>query len=118
MATFLGARRIIHPDHKHETIELCLRQRIRALLLDWILRRQHEERRVEREVRPATVTRCSCIASSIAACVFGRRPVDLIGQHDVGEHRPLANSERRLPPGSSCKMSVPVMSIGIRSGVN
>ena len=31
---------------------------------------------------------------------------------------PLLNSNSRFPPGDSCKISVPVMSIGIRSGVN
>ena len=50
---------------------------------------------------------------------LGRRAVDFVGEHDVGEDRPGANTMPRRPVlGSSWMMSVPVMSEGIRSGVN
>ena len=51
---------------------------------------------------------------------LGRRAVDLVGQHDVGEDRAAARTRSSRPPvaRSSCRMSVPVMSVGIRSGVN
>ena len=45
------------------------------------------------KVRPSTVTWRSCIASSSAACVFGRRAVDLVGQQQAGEQRALAELE-------------------------
>ena len=44
----LVARGIIDADHEHEAVELRLGQRIGALLLDRVLRRQDEERRIER----------------------------------------------------------------------
>ena len=49
-----------------------------------------------------------------------RRAVDLVGQHDVGEDRPVQEAElaRARSRLSSWITSVPVMSDGIRSGVN
>jgi hypothetical protein len=41
---FLG-RGIIDPDMEHEPVELCLRQRVGAFLLDRVLRGEDEERR-------------------------------------------------------------------------
>ena len=41
---FLLRARVVHVNHEHEAVELRLRQRIGALLLDGILRRKHEER--------------------------------------------------------------------------
>ena len=65
-------RRIADAHVEQEAIELRFGQRIRALLLDRVLRREHEERLGQRAcVSPAAVTRCSCIASSSAACVRG-----------------------------------------------
>jgi hypothetical protein len=50
---------------------------------------------------------------------LGRRAVDFVGEDDVGEDRPGANTICRRPVVvSSWMMSVPVMSDGIRSGVN
>jgi hypothetical protein len=50
---------------------------------------------------------------------LGRRAVDLVGQDDVGEDRPGEKTICRRPvAGSSWIRSVPVMSEGIRSGVN
>ena len=46
---FVRFRRIIHFQFEHETVHLRLRQRIRAFLLDRILRRQHHERIVQFE---------------------------------------------------------------------
>ena len=44
----------------------------------------------------ATVTRCSCIASSSADCVFGGGAVDLVGEHEVAEDRSLLEAEPPL----------------------
>ena len=50
---------------------------------------------------------------------FGRGAVDFVGQHDVGKDRPADKAEVPLPVARSWSMiSVPVMSLGIRSGVN
>ena len=70
-APLLLGRRVLDHDVEHEAIELRLRQRIGAFLLDRVLRGQHEERPVERVRTPVTVTWYSCIASSSAACVLG-----------------------------------------------
>ncbi len=49
-----------------------------------------------------------------------RGAVDLVGEHDVGEDRPAARTGTRgaRSRASSSSTSVPVMSLGIRSGVN
>jgi hypothetical protein len=50
---------------------------------------------------------------------LGRGAVDLVGQDDLGEDRTLAKLEVAPPGlGSSTMMLVPMMSAGIRSGVN
>ena len=49
-------------------------------------------------VSPATVTRCSCMAWSSAACVFGGARL-IVGQHDVREHRALAQKRKLRLPG-------------------
>jgi hypothetical protein len=49
---------------------------------------------------------------------LGRRAVDLVGQQHVGEDRPLHEAELARPVSVSSSTSVPVMSEGIRSGVN
>ena len=49
---------------------------------------------------------------------LGRRPVDLVGQHEVGENRPPLELEPAAASGDSSKTLVPIRSAGIRSGVN
>jgi hypothetical protein len=50
---------------------------------------------------------------------LGRRAVDFVRQQNVAEDRPLDERPAAMPGGgSSSMMSVPVMSEGIRSGVN
>src|SRR5580765_6189703 len=70
-------------------------------------------------VRPWIVTRCSCIASRSADCVFGGVRLISSASTMFAKIGPGANTIWRRPlPGSSWMMSVPVMSDGIRSGVN
>ena len=70
-------------------------------------------------MRPATVTVRSCIACSNAACVFGGARLISSASTMLPNTGPGANRNARLPvPGSSSINSVPVMSLGIRSGVN
>jgi hypothetical protein len=54
----------------HEPVELRFGKRIRALELDRILRREHEERQLSDTSSSPAVT-VSCIDWSSAACVFG-----------------------------------------------
>ena len=74
-------------DQEHEPVELRLGQRVGAFLLDRVLRGQHEERRVERETCPTTVTLLLLHRFEHGRLGLGRGAVDLVGQHDVGEHR-------------------------------
>ena len=46
---FLVGRRVIDDDVEHEPVELGLGQRVRAFLLDGVLRRQDEERLGQRD---------------------------------------------------------------------
>src|SRR6185295_668333 len=70
-------------------------------------------------VRPCTVTRCSCIASSSADCVLGGVRLISSARTMLPKMGPGTNTILRWPvAGSSCTRSVPVMSLGIRSGVN
>ena len=61
----------------------------------------------------------SCIASSRAACVLGGVRLISSARIMLAKIGPAMNVNRRRPvSGSSWRMSVPVMSEGIRSGVN
>ena len=71
------------------------------------------------KVRPMTVTRRSCMASSRADWVLAGARLISSASTMLANTGPLMNSNWRLPPAeSSWMMSVPVMSAGIRSGVN
>src|SRR5437588_1015644 len=71
------------------------------------------------KVFPCTVTRCSCIASSSADCVLGGVRLISSASTMLLKIGPGANTIWRRPVAvSSWMMSVPVMSDGIRSGVN
>ena len=56
---------------EEEAVELRLRERERALVLERVLRREHEERVGQRVRLPSAVTWPSAIASSSADCVRG-----------------------------------------------
>ena len=70
-------------------------------------------------VAPPAVTCRSCIASSSAACVLGGVRLISSARIMLAKIGPAMNVNRRRPvSGSSWRMSVPVMSEGIMSGVN
>ena len=70
-------------------------------------------------MRPCTVTRRSCIASSSAACVFGGVRLISSASSTLANTGPGMKISRRWPvSGSSWMTSVPVTSDGMRSGVN
>ena len=114
----LGFRRIVDLDQKHEPVQLGLGQRVGAFLLDRVLRRQHQERRLQLKRLPSRRDLVFLHGFEHRRLRLRRGAVDLVRQHDVGEHRPVTNSNSRRPPAPSCRISVPVMSIGIKSGVN
>ena len=65
----------------------------------------------------ATVTWCSCIASSRLDWVLGVARLISSARTRLAKIGPGWNRKTRCPP-SSMRMFVPVMSAGIRSGVN
>ena len=67
---------------------------------------------------PPTVTECSCIASSMADWVLGVARLISSARTICEKIGPRWNSNDRLPSGVSITMLVPMMSAGIRSGVN
>ena len=54
----------------------------------------------------------------MAACVFGGARLISSASTMLAKTGPVDELNSRRPPAPSCRMSVPVMSIGIRSGVN
>ena len=112
-------RRVVDLDLQHEAIELGFGQRVGALLLDRVLRREHEERRLDRVRHAADRDVLLLHRLQQRGLRLGGRAVDLVGEDDVGEHRAGHEPEARWPLCASCSStSVPVMSVGIRSGVN
>ena len=88
-------QRLLVADHdvEHEAVQLRFGQRMRAFLFDRILRRQHEQRPIERIADAADGDLNSCIASRRAACVLGAS-VDLVREDDVRE---LTRHEPHVP---------------------
>ena len=75
---------------------------------------------VEPVLSPRTVTWLLLHRLEQRRLGLGRRAVDLVGEHHVGEDRPLMNRKTRWPVSVILRTStsVPVMSLGMRSGVN
>ncbi len=67
---------------------------------------------------PATVTLCSCIASRSADCVLGVARLISSASTICAKSGPDWKRNSRRPSGDSVMMFVPMMSEGIRSGVN
>ena len=80
-------------DLQHEPVDLRLRQRVGAFLLDRILRGQHHERVVQRMGGVADRHLPLLHRLQQRALHLGGGAVDLVGQHDVGEDRPLLGGE-------------------------
>jgi hypothetical protein len=89
-------RRIADDDLEHEAVELGLGQRVGALLLDRVLRREDEEglRAAVRLARDGD--RRSCIASSSADCVFGARLISS-ARTKLAKIGPFWNDEAPAP---------------------
>ena len=92
---FLLKRRVVHPHLEHEAILLCFRQRIGALLLDRVLRGEHEEGIDEPVPHAADAHLPLLHRLQERGLRLGGRAVDLVGEHDVGEEG--AFEEPQLP---------------------
>jgi hypothetical protein len=92
-ADFLRHRRIVDADLEQEAVELRLGQRVGAFLLDRVLRGEHHEGRRER-VRLALDGDLLLLHHfEERGLRFRGRPIDLVGEQQVGEHRPAARRE-------------------------
>ena len=83
----LALRWMLDDDVEHEPVELRLRQRIRALELDRILRREDEKWLIQLVGPP--LYRDPVLLHRLEQCRLrlGRGPVDLVRQQNVGKHR-------------------------------
>ena len=78
---------------QHEAIDLRLGERVRPFLLDRILRREHEERLLEhvRRAPDRDLLLLHCLEER--GLHLRRRAIDLVGENDVREDRPLLRAE-------------------------
>ena len=89
----LVAAGIADPHLQHEPVELRLGQRVGALVLDRVLRREHEERLLQRVGGAADGDLVLLHRLEQRGLHLGRRAVDLVGEDDLGEERPLLDVE-------------------------
>ena len=109
-------RRVVDEHLEHEAVDLRLGQRVRALGLDRVLRREHEERaRAPGSVLWPIVTWRSCITSSSADCTFAGARLISSASRKLQKTGPRSVSKSAL---SGRKTRVPTRSLGTRSGVN
>ena len=88
-----------HVQLEHEAVDLRLGQRIRPFLLDGVLRGEHEERLGQLERLPADGDLLLLHRLEQRRLHLGRRAVDLVGEHDVGEDRAAASPRIAPWPG-------------------
>ena len=79
--------RVVDDELEHEPVDLRLGQRIRALGLDRVLRREHQERR--RHLMGVVTDRDLTLLHHLEqrALHLGGRAVDLVREQEVAEHR-------------------------------
>ena len=81
------------PQHHREAIELRLGQRVDAFLFDRVLGREHPEGIVEAECGVGQCDLTLLHGFEQRALRFRRGAVDLVGEQDVREDRPLLDPE-------------------------
>ena len=102
-------------DLEQEAVELGLGQRVGAFVLDRVLGGRHQERAGQLSGDPVDRDLPLLHRLQQRRLRLGGRPVDLVGQQQVGEQRALAEASSPARPSITIE---PVMSPGIRSGVN
>ncbi len=89
--------RIVNLDEEHEAVQLRLGQRVGSLLLDRVLRGQHQKRRRQRQRLSENRDLAFLHRFEHRRLSLRRRTIDFVGQHDVGEHRPGDELETASP---------------------
>ena len=84
---------------EQEAVELRLGQRVGALVLDRVLRGDDDERVGQRAGLALDRDLPLLHRLEQRRLGLGRRAVDLVGEQQVGEHRPLAEPELARRPG-------------------
>ena len=115
----LVARRVVEVQLQQEAVELRLRQRVGALHLDRVLGREHRER-PRAGVRLVADRDGPLLHRLEQRALRARRgAVDLVGQDQAARTAgPAGTRAAARGRGRSTSTTVPVMSAGIRSGVN
>ena len=94
IAPLVLAARVADAEPQQEPVELRLGQRIRALVLDRVLRREHDERPLERAGRLALDRDLPLLHRlEQRGLRLRRRAVDLVGEQEVREDRPRPELE-------------------------
>ncbi len=91
--------RVAEAQLEHEAVELCFGERVRALLLDGVLRGEHEEWLRESVRLACRRHRVLLHGLQEGGLRLGRRAVDLVGEHRVGEDGTLHVAEGPAPGG-------------------
>ena len=92
-AALVRLRRRLDEALEHEAVDLRLGERVGALLLDRVLRREDEER-LRKRVRLIANRHLALLHRLEKRRLhFRRRAVDFVGQEQVGEDRPLLRRE-------------------------
>jgi hypothetical protein len=95
----LGVGGVVDFDHEHEAVELRFRERVGPLLLDRILGGEDEEGIGERMILTADGDFSLLHGLEHGSLGLGRRPVDLVGEDNVGEDRTWEEFELALVGG-------------------
>ncbi len=85
--------RITHLYFQEKAIQLRLGEAVNAFLLDWVLGGQHHERLRQRQRRALYCHLIFLHGFEQGGLRFGGGAVDLIGQQDLAEDRPLAQNK-------------------------
>src|SRR5437879_527723 len=91
-------------DLEHEAVDLRLRQRIRPFALDWVLRRQHQERVRQGEGLLADRHLPFLHRLQQRGLHLRRRTVDLVGQDEIRERSEEHTSELQSPMYLVCRL--------------
>jgi hypothetical protein len=77
---------VTDPQPEHEPIHLRFRQRIRSVMLDWVLRGQHDKGRRQRVGHALHRYLTFRHGFKQRGLRLRRRTIDLVGKDDIGEY--------------------------------